>query len=173
MPRIPYPDVSQPPLSDLAAHIRAERGGRLPNLFLMHLHNPAVLEAWLSLGTALRYQTSLDERSLELTVCYVSRLLDYDYQWNAHAPLARQAGVDPDALEALPEWRSATGFDARDRLVLAYVEAVSAATDIPDELFAALREQFTDQQVMELTATAAFYGCGARFLKALHVRNDD
>lgn len=173
MPRIPYPDVSEPPLSDLVAHIRAERGGRLPNLFLMHLHNPAVLEAWLSLGTALRYRTSLDQRSLELTVCYVSRLLDYDYQWNAHAPLALKAGVDPEALEALPTWRDVAGFSDRDRLVLGYVEAVSAATDIDDAVFTALRAAFTDQQVMELTATAAFYGAGARFLKALNVRNDE
>lgn len=173
MARIPYPDVSEPPLADLAAHIRAERGGRLPNLFLMHLHNPAVLEAWLALGTALRYRTTLDQRSLELTVCYVSRLLDYDYQWNAHAPLALAAGIDPAALEELPRWRDVPGFDDRDRLVLAYVEAVSAATEIGDDVFVALRAEFTDQQVMELTATAAFYGCGARFLKALDVRNDE
>ena len=40
---------------------------------------------------------------------------------------------------------------------------------VPDEVFATLKEQFSEREVVEITATIAAYNCVSRFLVALDV----
>jgi alkylhydroperoxidase family enzyme len=40
---------------------------------------------------------------------------------------------------------------------------------VPDEVFANLKEQFSEKEVVEITATIAAYNCVSRFLVALDV----
>lgn len=173
MARIPYPDTADPTVAALVDQVRAARHGKLPMLFLMHMHTPALFEAWLSMGSALRYETMVDDRSRELAICAVAKMLRYDYQFHAHAVLAEEAGVARDALDRLPEWRDDERYTDRDRVVLAFTEAITLTDDVDDELFTRVREHFDDQKVMELTAIIAFYGCGANFLKTLRIHADD
>lgn len=172
MARIPYADLSAPELAALAERIRAERGGTLLNLFRMLLHSPEIAEAWLGLGGAVRFRSTLDDRSRELAICAVARWTGADYEWAHHEPLARRAGVPADALAALPGWRGAHGFDQRDRAVLAYAEALTLDACADDATFAGVREVFGDRELVELTATIALYGCTARFLNAFDVDLD-
>ena len=40
---------------------------------------------------------------------------------------------------------------------------------VPDEIFAKLKEHFSEQELVEITATVAAYNCVSRFLVALDV----
>ena len=40
---------------------------------------------------------------------------------------------------------------------------------VPDNVFAGLKDQFSEQEVVEITATVAAYNCVSRFLVALDV----
>jgi len=40
---------------------------------------------------------------------------------------------------------------------------------VPDEVFAALKDLFSEREVVEITATVAAYNCVSRFLVALDV----
>jgi alkylhydroperoxidase family enzyme len=40
---------------------------------------------------------------------------------------------------------------------------------VPDEVFSRLKSQFSEQEVVEITATIAAYNCVSRFLVALDV----
>lgn len=165
MARIPYVDDD----SELAARIRAERGGQMLNLYRMLLHSPPVADGWRALATAVRQQAALDDRLRELVICQVARLTGSDYEWGQHEPLARDHGVPAAVVAALPDWRGVDGLEDRDRAVLAYVEAVTTAIEVDDETFAAVRAQLPDRELVELTVTAAFYAGIARFLAALRV----
>ena len=173
MPRIPYPRPEDPGVADLIEKVRASRNGKLPRLFLMHMHNPAILEAWLALGTALRYETGLDDRSRELAICMVSRLLEYDYQYHAHAPIGHAAGLEPEALDRLPDWELEASFTARDRLVLELAQTLTGQADVSGDLMTRVTDEFSTPHVMELIAMISFYGCGGRFLKALQISAED
>jgi hypothetical protein len=55
MARIGYADeTNDPEIMALAEQIRAERGGRLLNLYRMLLNSPPVARGWLHLLTAIR-----------------------------------------------------------------------------------------------------------------------
>jgi alkylhydroperoxidase family enzyme len=156
-------------LSALVERIKRERGGRLLNLYRMLLHSPTVTEGYLGLGTAVRYRARLDGRSRELAICEVARLTGSAYEWRQHAPLARREGIDQAQLDALPDWADRADFDARDRAVLAYADRMTDQIQVDDATFEQVRAHFDDQEIVELTATIAFYNLVARFLIALRV----
>ncbi len=58
-------------------------------------------------------------------------------------------------FEALPEWRTSPRFDARERAALAYAEEATRERRVSDETFEALRKQFSDREIAELTVLNA------------------
>ncbi len=74
---------------------------------------------------------------------------------------------------ALPEFENSCQFSKTEKLVLRYAVAMTLTpVDVPDELFAALREIFDDQQLVELTSAIAWENYRARFSHALGVESE-
>lgn len=169
---VEYPAIDRPEIADLVGRIAHERGGAVINLYRMLLHSPPVAEGWRGLATAIRIDAELDARSRELAICLVARLTGSAYEWAHHAPIASRAGVDDAALAALPAWREHGGFTERDRGVLAWTEAVTVDLRPDPVVLRAARAVLDDRQLVELTATAGFHSCVARFVLALDVDED-
>ena len=73
-------------------------------------------------------------------------------------------------MVALPQYKSSALFSEPERLVLEYADAMTQTpVEVPDALFAKLREKFTDVQLVELTATLAWENYRARFDHAFAV----
>ncbi len=70
----------------------------------------------------------------------------------------------------MPNYRNSELFTEMEKLVLEYADAMTQTpVEVPDALFAKLREKFTDGQLVELTATLAWENYRARFDHALGV----
>ena len=63
-------------------------------------------------------------------------------------------------------------FDARDRAVLDYAEAMTRDIRVPDVLFDRIRDGFSEREVVELTATIAGYNLVSRFLEAMQIEHE-
>jgi AhpD family alkylhydroperoxidase len=172
MARIPYADPEHPEVRELAARIRAERGGVL-HLYRMLLHSPAVAEGWLTYLTAIRQRGALPGALRELVIMRVAVLNGAPYEADQHAPIALREGVTQAQLDALADWAGSDLFDARERAVLAYTDAMTRQIQVPDEVFAAVRAAFDEKRLVELTATVAAYNMVSRFLEALKVHSHD
>ena len=77
-----------------SAHRRARR---ISPLYQVLLNSPAVTEGWEAMLTAIRQKTALAPRLRELIILRVATLNGAPYEFEAHVPHARQAGM-PDAL---------------------------------------------------------------------------
>ena len=67
-------------------------------------------------------------------------------------------------LRDLPVYRTSDAFSPSEKLVLDYaVEMTKTPVEVPDALFAALRGQFDEAQLVELTAAIAWENYRARF----------
>jgi hypothetical protein len=53
--------------------------------------------------------------------------------------------------------------------VLAYTDYMTLSVEVPDDVFAILKEEFNEREIVELTATIGTYNCVSRFLVALDV----
>jgi alkylhydroperoxidase family enzyme len=169
MARIPYPDASGHELEPLVERIKGERGGKLLNLYKMLLHSPPVAEGWLTFFTAIRQSTELPGRYRELLILRIAVVNGAEYEFDAHAPVALSEGVSQAVIDDLRANRVPAALDDADRAVLEYADSMTRDVDVPDDVFARLREHLTERDVVELTATIAAYNCVSRFLEALRI----
>src|SRR5215475_7735676 len=71
--------------------------GALTGPFNAMLHAPDAGGPLASLGAALRFGTSLGRRLTEVAILTVASRWQAEFEWSAHARIAREAGV-PDAV---------------------------------------------------------------------------
>jgi alkylhydroperoxidase family enzyme len=83
--------------------------------------------------------------------------------------VGRADGVTDAELDALADYAGSSLFSARDRAALAYAEAVTTGSRVPDDLFDRVRKHFTPDEIVELTATITFEICAAKFNRALDI----
>lgn len=163
-------EQSCPELSDLIGRIRGARRGRLLNIYRLLLHSPSVAAAWLEFNSAIRFDTDLDGQTRELTIMLVAIRNGVDYIVRAHASrYAPQEGLTPVQIDALADWRTSDAYDARQRALLAYVDALTRDIEVHDEVFSRLREYYSERQMVELTVLIGAYNMHTRVLKALRI----
>ena len=73
-----------------------------------------------------------------------------------HTRDARKLGETDERMHLLNAWREAPVYSARERAALAWVEAVTLVTQgqIPDDVFEAARQEFSEKEIVDLTAAA-------------------
>ena len=170
MARVPYADENGSPETEaLAARIRAERGGKMLNLYRMLLNSPPVAEGWLKLFTAIRQNCRLRGDYRELAILRVAVVNGAEYEYRAHVPFALSEGLTRAQLDALESWEASPHFSAAQRAVLAYADAMTREIHVRDEVFDGLRAHFDQRELVELTATIAGYNLVSRFLEALAI----
>ena len=87
--------------------------------------------------------------------------------------VCRKQGIPEDKLEALERYAEHPGFTERERAAIAYAEMVTISpSDVSEAQFAELRRHFTEREIVELTAQAAFENFRARWNRSLRVEAD-
>lgn len=161
---------SQPGLDRLIEKIRGGRGGRLLNIYKMLLHSPALAERWLDQVSAVRWQTDLDGKVRELVIIRVGYLNRVDYVIKAHVPMhAVREGLTVEQCHALADWQGSPLFDDAQRAALAYTDAMTLQVQVPDAVFARLKDFYTEKQIVELTVLIGTYNMHTRVLQALEI----
>ena len=75
-----------------------------------------------------------------------------------------QAGASDDKIRQVPTWRESSLFSPVERDALEYAERLTVTGDkVTDELFARLREHFSEAQMVELTAVVALENFRSKF----------
>lgn len=173
MARVPLIDAqASPAVAAIATRIRAQRGGRLLNLYRVLLNSPRLAEGWLEYMTVIRQQCALPARYRELAILRVAVLNGASYEFEQHVPYARTAGLDDAQIACLRTGDDPPGCDDADLRVLRYVDAMTRDIRVPASVFEPLAAMLPDAQVVELTATVAAYNMVSRFLEALQVDHD-
>jgi AhpD family alkylhydroperoxidase len=170
-PRLPFASEEGP----TANLLRARRGGQLSALDRLLLHSPPVAEGWNALLGALRSGTTLPADLRELIVLRVAVLNGAAFEWTAHEPIARRAGLDDAQLAALRsrDAGSVPVWTPLQQAVLAFTDASTTSVTVPEPVFAVLREHLGERGIVEVVATVGGYAMVSRFLVALEVPPPD
>lgn len=170
MARVPYADeAANPEIKALAERIRAERQGRLLNLYKMLLNSPPLAEGWLALLTAIRQKCKLRGDYRELAILRIAVVNGAQYEYRAHVPFALKEGITQEQIDALGDWQPSKLFTPGQRAVLGYADSMTRDIHVPDAVFDALRPHFDARELVELSATVGAYNLVSRFLEALAV----
>ncbi len=81
-------------------------------------------------------------------------------------------GASHDKIAAVATWRQSDLFSPEERAALAFAEGqTQTPVNVSDEVFDEARRHFTDEQLVELAATAAMENYRARFNRAFLVES--
>src|SRR6202046_398184 len=100
-PRFPQPTMEQlnPEQQAVAAEILKQSSAGLGGPYGMLIKSPELLKRYLLMTDYLRQKTSLPHRLNEMAILLEARLWDAQYEWWAHEPLARKAGLGDAIIE--------------------------------------------------------------------------
>ncbi|MDP5307653.1 peroxidase-related enzyme [Paracoccus spongiarum] len=175
--RFPIPDLATLP-EDIRAAIAtvAEKSGFVPNIFLALAHRPAEFRAFFAYHDALMDRDEgLGKAERELIVVATSGLNRCQYCVVAHGAILRiRARNALIADQVAVNWRKAD-LSPREQAMLAYAEKVAlAAQDIVEADHHALRQAgFTEDEIWDIGAIAAFFGMSNRLVNAGDIRPND
>lgn len=87
--------------------------------------------------------------------------------------VSRTHGITAEKIESLSNYRASALFSDTEKLILEYADAMTQTpAEIPDALFAVVRERFSNEQLVELTATVAWEDYRARFDHAFGLESE-
>lgn len=110
----------------------------------------------------------------ELAQTWAGWAVGSQFVFSQHCKSLRGAGVSEEKIAAIPTWQTATCYDAKERLVLAYADRlVTHRGRVPDALFDELKAAFDDEEILELTYVTCMYDMHAVMSKALRTEFDD
>lgn len=175
--RFPVPELDRLP-DDLRQAILkvAEKSGFVPNIFLALAHRPAEFRAFFAYHDALMdKEEGLSKAERELIVVATSGLNQCQYCVVAHGAILRIRARNPRIADQVAvNWRKAD-ISPRERAMLRYAEKVALnAQQIEDGDHRALYEAgFTDDEIWDIAAIAAFFGMSNRLVNAGDIRPND
>jgi alkylhydroperoxidase family enzyme len=139
-------------------------------------HAPAALQAWMTAnrGVRMKYLKAGDYDFLrieQMVIIKTSQLNGSEYCLGHNVDLGLEAGLTAEEVAAVQgDYRSSELLNEAQKTAIAWAEAVTnfAARD-DDELFAAMRSNFSEQQIVELTVLVGMWNWSNRLTEALHV----
>jgi len=111
-----------------------------------------VMKAMYGLEEPLR-NSGLEPALRELVKTRASQINGCAYCLDMHTKDARAHGETEQRLYALNAWRETPFYTDRERAALEWTEQLTliAGKDVPDDLYARVREHFSDEEIVNLT----------------------
>ncbi len=116
-------------------------------------YQPKMLSGMGKFQGAVRKAHGVDERIKNLVELKGAQMIGCEFCVDLGSQICRNSGFSYDVLLALSRYRSSDPFTEREKTALDYaVGVMRTPVDVSDELFARMKEHFSDEQMVELTA---------------------
>src|SRR6202522_4727154 len=116
-------------------------------------HQPRMMFGMGRFNQAVRKGRTVDERLKNLVELKGAQMIGCEFCVDLGSQICRNSGFSDEELLALPRYRQSERFTEREKLALDYAVAVMRTpVEVTDELFARMKEHFSDEQLVEITA---------------------
>ena len=112
---------------------------------------PRAIAAQLGIYFGLAGKDGLDLGLKLLLQSHVATLNGCTFCVDIGRAMATYEGLTFEKLDAVASYRTSPLFTAAERAALAYVEEATRSKHVSDETFAALRQHFSDEQIVAIT----------------------
>jgi 4-carboxymuconolactone decarboxylase len=154
--------------------ITASRGsivtddGALMGPFNAWVTAPGIGGRLAELGAALRFQSSIERRLLEVAIITVGAHWKAEFEWWAHSRMALQHGVTAEAVDAIAQGTTPELPDD-ERIVHAVARQLVQGGHVDKATYDAARQLLGDRGVVELVTLCGYYTLVSFSLNAFDV----
>jgi 4-carboxymuconolactone decarboxylase len=167
LPVRPEEELSEQEREIMAAILRSR--GSLAGPFAAWLYSPELAERAQRLGESVRYHTSLPRRLSEFAILITAHHLDCHLEWAIHEPIARQAGVPHEVVEALRSGERPDFGTEEEVALYDYCREVLETKFVSDATYGRAIQVFEQKTVVELTILLGYYTLVAYTLNAFRI----
>lgn len=137
------------------AHVAAD--GSMAGPFNAWLHNPVVGGPLQRVGVALRYEGLLPPVARELAILTVAAARQAEFEWHAHAEIARSLGVAPELIDELRDGKSPHLDDEFEQEAVDVTQALLDRHDLNDDDYERAVRVLGVPALVELIALVGYY----------------
>ena len=160
------PEQMTPAQREAAEAITAGPRGEVRGPYIALIHHAGLASAMQQPGEQLRWKSTLPPRLLELAVLVTARRWTCQFEWFMHEKLARKAGLDENLIASIRQAQMPKAMGKEESLVHAFCLQAHTTGHVDDATFAAARDLFGLEGVLELLALNGYYSMMAMVLNS-------
>ena len=133
------------------------------------LHSPQLAARVAHTGTFVRFEFDVPEALKELVIITTAREVTSQYEFSAHARLAREAGVSEETIQAVAKGTAPQGLSGDEEILVRYTKELVGNHKISDATFNAVKDRFGVQDMVNFTGLIGHYLLVGQILLAFDV----
>ena len=141
----------------VADEIQAGPRGGLAGPFWPWLRSPDLAERAQKLGELVRFHSTLSPRLFELAVLVTAHHWKAQFEWYAHAPLARKAGLGEDIIAAIQAGAKPNFARSDEAAVYDFAAELYVRKRVSDATYAAAVKHLGERGAVELVGILGYY----------------
>lgn len=144
------------------------------NAFRTLSNNPVMAEGVFTQLTTLLNRNTFPTRLRELAIMRIGWVTGSEYEWTQHWRVATTAGIPPEDILAVRDWRQSGRLGAADRAVLAATDEMIERGTIGDAAWAECIRHVTDPAAqVEMVVCIANWIMFSMLLRSLEIPVED
>ena len=150
--------------------------GHISNFSKVLAHQPAALAGWMLPNESIRLKNVKSDpdyvKIQQLVIIKTSALNASAYCMSHNVPLGKKVGLTGEQIAAAQgsDYMNSPHLDDRQKAAVRWADAVTRMTARDDdEAFAAMKRNFSEKQIVELTVFCGMWNYSNRLCEALHV----
>jgi len=157
--RMPDIDVKNASEEQIKAIEKISQGPRgcIFGPFSVLLRSPELLTRVQMLGEHIRFTSQLPKSIREFAILIAGREVESPYEWYIHEPIALRSGVTREIADALAKKIKPENMTRDQAVVYQFVTEIHMTHMVQDSTYNAVKQQFGDSGVVELTALDSYF----------------
>jgi len=168
MARLPYLDADQLPAE------QRDLLKRPINLTRLLVNSPGMAKAFHGVGGYIRNKSTLNPRLRELAILQVGWMEKSEYEFTHHVKIGKEFGVTDEDIRNLfleTEGKTST-LEPLARTILKGAREMVRELAMSDATFAEIKKELSNEHMVDLVLTIAFYCAVVRVLATMKMDNE-
>ena len=165
MPPLALAQMNETQKKYAEAIIKGPRGA-LYGPFVPLIRSPELMDRAQRVGEYLRYSSAIGTRLSELAILITARHWTQQVEWSIHAPIALQAGIKAEHIDAIAHGREPTEMSNEEDIVYRFCTELHQTQKVSDDTYLRALSQFSDAGVMDMIGINGYYAFLAMVMNA-------
>ena len=136
------------------------------------LNNPGLARSAQTVGAYARYGTCLSKGLSELAIIVTGRVWSSAFEWEHHAPLAIEGGIDPKHVKTISLGKKPIFENPEQNAVFDFAAEANILKNVSDNTYKRLVDLLGENAAIDIVGICGYYSLISMTLNVFNVLND-
>ena len=136
------------------------------------LNNPGLARSAQTVGAYARYGTCVSKGLSELAIIVTGRVWSSEFEWEHHAPLAIEGGIDPKHVDTISLGKKPNFENPEEDAVFDFAAEANIVKKVSDNTYNKLVDLLGENAAIDIVGICGYYSLISMTLNVFKVPND-